>query len=213
MKSESKVEYYEVSTSRWYNPFSWGSSETRSRTITYRYAETHEAINQVEEYVISSEKQLKKAICTLIDIPVLQKNILEAVMKLFDLSDPNLDAENDILIPVRKAITKITVPEVELGNSDYTKEITSKFSSGRVDESQVDALRTAQRNAITAVLKNLEAAVNKENSRVVSCLEKTQKEFTSDLVKDIVADLEKLGKQLKEREKSLKQYDELLAAL
>lgn len=213
VKSESKVDYYEVSTSRWYNPFSWGSSETRSRTVTYRYADTHEAINQVEDYVISSEKQLKNVFCTLLDIPALQKNIKEAVMNLFDLGDPNLDAENDILIPVQKAILKINIPEVELGNSDYTKEITSKFSSGRVDENQVEALRTAQRNAIAAVFKNFEAAVNKENSRVVSCLEKTQREFTADLSKDIVADLEMLGKQLKEREKSLKEYNDLLAVL
>lgn len=213
VKSESKVEYYEESTSKWYNPFSWGSSETRSRTITYHYADAHEAISQVEEYLIKAEKQLKQAICELIDTAVLKKEIQEAVMKLFDLGDPNLDAENDILIPVRRAIAKITVPEVELGNSDYTKEITSKFSGSRVSESQIEALRTAQKNAISAVFKSFEAAVTKEQTRVVASLEKTQREFIDELTKDIVSDLDKLKKELKEREKNLKRYDELLAVL
>ena len=211
IKSEQKVEYYEVSTSSWYNPFSWGSSETRSRTITYRYADTHEAINKVEEYVIASEKQLKKTICELIDTAALKKDILEAVMKLFDLGDPDFDADNTIIIPVRIALAKIMVPDVELGDADYTKEITSKFSSGRVDENQVEALRAAQRSAITAVFKKFEATVSKESSRVITCLEKTQRDFTVDLVKDIIADLDNLKKQLKERELTLNRYDELLA--
>jgi hypothetical protein len=213
VKTEQKVESYEVSTSRWYNPFSWGGSESRSRTVTYRYADTHEAINQVEEYVIVAEKRLKKSICDLIDTAALKREIQEAVTALFDLGDPNLDIENDIMIPIRRAIAKITVPDIDLGSSDYTKEITSKFSQGRVGENQVEALRSAQKNAIVAVLKNLQSAVNAESLRAISCLEKVQKEFTGDLVAGIVADLEGLSRQLKEREGTLYRYDNLLASL
>lgn len=215
VKSESKVEEYEVKTSSWTNLWGfcpWGY-ETRSRTITYHYADAHEAISQVEEYLFKAEKKLKQAICELIDTTTLKKDIQEALIKLFDLGDPNLDAENDIRIPVCRAIAKITVPEVELGNSDYTKEITSKFSGGRVCESKIETLHTAQKNAISAVLKSFEAAVSKEQTRVVAILGKTQREFIDDLTKDIVTDLDKLKKELKERENNLKRYDELLAVL
>ena len=213
LKTENKVEYYEESTSRWYNPFSWGSSETRSRTIPYRYADKHEAINKVEDYVITSEKKLKKTICELIDTAALKKDIQEAVIKLFDLGDPDLDAENDILIPIRRVIATITVPDVELGRADYTKEIISKFSGSRVDEYQFEALRTAQKDAITAVFRSFEAAVNKESTRVISGLEKTQKDFTANLVKNIVNDLNKLENELNERETTLQLYDQLLSVL
>lgn len=209
VKSESKVETYEVSTSKWYKPWTWGSSETRSRTVTYRYADTHEAIGQVERYLGDGERKIKEEIITLINLPALKKAISEAVMKLFDLSDPNLDPENDILLPIRSAVAKIIVPEVKLGETDFTKEITSQFSSGRVDEYRIEALRAAQKQAVISVLKSLESAVRTEEKRIVETLEKTRKEFVDDLISDITAGLEKLRKELAEKEATMQRYEKL----
>jgi len=211
VKNESKVEYYTVSTSRWYKPWTWFSSdETRSHTVTYRYADAHEAISRVEEFVYEVERKLKDVIINeLIDLPALKKAINEAVIRLFDLEDPNLVPENDILIPVRRAVARITVPEIDLGNHDYTGKITSNFSSGRVEESQINALRSSQKSAIAEVLQHLESVVRRESEKVVRQLDETRRTFTSDLIQGITAELVNLRNQLAEREATLRRFDEV----
>ena len=50
--TETEERSYEVSTSKWYNPFSWGSTETRYRsyTTTYEYLNASDAVEQVSQY-------------------------------------------------------------------------------------------------------------------------------------------------------------------
>lgn len=208
----SYQEEYEVSTSHWYNPFSWGSSETRTRTITYRYASVHEAIDQVEMFVNSSKERLQKAIIEIVNLPRFRADVREAAMSLFDLSDPSFDVDA-VAMPVERAVNRITIPSVDFGDRDYTGLITSKFSGGRVTESAVDSLRQAQREAIRAVFSDFEAAVRQKTAEITSSLEKAQTEFVDKLLADIQKDLNTLREQVQDREKVVRRHKELLGIL
>lgn len=207
--TETTSESYEVSIAKWYNPFSWGRTETRTRTITYRYADIHDSINQVERFVYESEHRLKETILDIIDLPGLRARIKEATIKLFDLSDENFSVE-DLILAVERAVDRITIPEVDFGNKDYTATITSQFSGGRASDSDIDLLQEAQRKAIHLVIKDFQQAVQQKTDEIARKLESVQKEFVEAMLADIQNELAQLRLQLQDKETSVKRYQLLL---
>ena len=211
-QTETYTKTYSVSTSKWYKPWTWGSSETRTRTITSRYANVHESIDQVEQFVYETERRLKQAIISIVDLPRLKTQMREGAMNLFDLGDSSFDAD-DILRPIERAVNRITVPSVEFGDRDYSSLITKNFSSGRVEESQISSLREAQRAALKAVIADMEKVVRGKTDEMVHSLERSQKEFVDSLLKDIQDDLAQLREQLKNKEAALQTYKEMLGVV
>ena len=166
----------------------------------------------MEQFVYETERRLKQAIISIIDLTRLKTQMREGAMNLFDLGDSSFDAD-DILRPIERAVNRITVPSVEFGDRDYSSLITKNFSSGRVEESQISSLREAQRAALKAVIADMEKVVRGKTDEMVHSLERSQKEFVDSLLKDIQEDLAQLREQLKNKEAALQTYKEMLGVV
>lgn len=212
VQSESHEESYDVTVTKkflWVIPYS--STETRYRTVTYRYADTHDAITKVEEFVYEAQKAVQQAIMRIININELKAKIKEGAVSLFDLNDTSFEPE-DILLPLDRIISKITIPEVDIDKQDFASTITKQFS-GRVNEESIERLREAQKNALREVQKEVERVVTSRTNEIALQLEKHCKNFVDNLIKDVQDDLEKLREELNDRENMIKKYEGLKGTL
>ena len=93
---------------------------------------------------------------------------------------------------------------------DYSAAITSKFSGSRVEDSNIDSLKAAQRAALSAIIADLEKRAKEKTSAIEKCLTTTMETFVNRLIGDLKADNEKLAEQLKNKEASLKHLKTLI---
>jgi len=215
--TESRTEEYTVEVPRRFLGFnvSWIAgcrTESRSRTITYRYAHVHDAIEKVESFLVASERKIKEKMLDIIDLPKLRSEIKRGAISLFDLSDESFSVE-DIIIPVERAVNRIMIPDIDIADKGYSKDISSKFNSGSVKDSDVDSLKNLQKEAVKNVLKDIEGAVSEKMKGITKTLEKTQNDFIDNLLKDFKEDLEKLRKGLEDKETTLEKYEKLLSVI
>lgn len=180
---------------------------TKTRTISYRYANIHDAIDKVEDFVVKVERKIKEKIVSIIDLPKFKNEIRNGAMSLFDVSDENFDVD-DIINPVERVVAKITVPDIDI-DKDYSSKISKEFSGYQVIDSQIESLNTLQRKTISSIIEDIKIVFTKKISKITDSLEKNQKMFINELIKDITVDLEKIRKGLQHKEQTIKKYEKL----
>ncbi|MEZ7892121.1 MAG: dynamin family protein [Candidatus Wallbacteria bacterium] len=205
-KSESKTESYEEKIPRKVLGFdvSWAfgyRTETHTRTINYHYADVHESISLVKEFIYEAEKKIKQSIIDIVDIVSFREEVKKGAMSLFDMKDVNFDFE-DISIPVERAVKKIAIPEIEFGDKDYSATIVSRFNKGRVYDNEIQMLRSAQSEAIYQVLEEIDSAVKIKIKEIIQMLETSKSEFLDSLLKEINEELNLIKTQLKNKQAS-----------
>lgn len=201
---ETKTESYEVSTSSWYKPWSWGSSETRYKEVVTVYASAQDAIEQVEGFAQKTAVSLQQAIVDCVDLDGLRCNVSRAAMSLFDAGDAGFDVDL-MLAEVNKSLRRLTIPDVAFGNKDYSQMISRSFGCGRVSENQIGGLRDAQRDAIAAIIADLGSEVDAKVKLIGASLEKTATTFVSDMTRDIQSGLTRLREDIRNREQAVRE--------
>ncbi len=209
---ETTSESYEVSTSRWYKPWTWGDTETRHRNVVTVYASAQDAIEHVQSFALKSTQALQKAIMECVDLEALRRNVGQAAMALFDTSSADFDGEL-MLAEVGKSLRRITIPAVDFGGKDYSQSIVSAFGCDRVSEGKVDGLKMAQRAAVAAIIKDLETEVARKTSSINKSLETSSTTFVADMSRDIQAGLTSLREAIANKEKSIAQISQALKTL
>lgn len=201
-----------VSTSRWYNPFSWGSSSTEyyTRTVSYQYLSATDAIEQVRDYGRQCAEQMRSHINHLIAPVELKNNLRKALLKHLDTGS---DHFNPALFKgtLEGAINRLALPTLELSLGDAAAII--PFSGELKDQSEMDRLRSYLDQALANVLGQLETRLESGVAEVIAQLERLQTSIKDDLTKDIQAELEQVRLGLQHKEQELAEYDQLLTQL
>jgi len=101
-----------------------------------------------------------------------------------------------MLAEVNKSLRRITIPDVSFGNKDYSQKIVSSFGSHRVSESQIDGLKGAQREAVAAIIDDLESEVNAKVEAIEDKLDTTGQTFVENMCRDIQESLSRLREDI-----------------
>lgn len=203
---ETSTESYSVSTSTWYNPLSWGGTETRYRDVVTVYASAQDAIEQLESFALQTTESLQTAITGCVDLDGLRHKVSRAAMSLFDTADASFDAEL-MLAEVNKSLRRITIPDVDFGRKDYSQAIVKTFGCNRVSENQISALKEAQHEAVALILSDLEAELERKIIAIGGSLETTGKTFVERMTDDIQKSLTQLRSDISNKEKSLERIE------
>lgn len=195
------------STSGW-----WIFSSTTTWTTNYTYASVYDAVESLEQYVISAKKQIRKDISTLIDIKQFKRDLINNIEEMFDFSDDDFEP-NDILLPVKNAVNRITIPNVEIDMDKHIDTIRDGFSNAQVRDSEVSRLKQEQSKVAklieTDILKEVTLILNK----IIDKLNHIKVNFIPEITKDMMEDVDKIEKQIKNKEDYLKRYDNLIKLL
>lgn len=196
----STTESYEVSTSHWYNPLSWGSTETKYNT--YITARTGAIRSALEELTSNVESQ--------IDIDAKEfilnwkKNLAPQLIKTMrDYVDDNDLDPHQIQKVIRNVINSVIYPDISYSNR-LPESLSSKgilsgvYAENFLQDAQeyISKLRTVVRNDINSYLSSL-----------VQTLEKVK--MSESLFSNYNTILEELENQIKNQAVILDSFDRL----
>ena len=188
----------------WHRSLTGTRYETRTRTIRTRYANTYDAVNQVEAYVEDARKELAETILRVTDRKILRKKLCDTVLELlqgFAGSEPDLAL---LKAQLQSVAGKIDIPDVDFGNLDYTRMIADSFEGGEVTNEDVDKLQGLQRDALQRVLADLEKKVLQNSKQIESSIIAAGASFVEQLIAELSADTERDVEELKDKEHLLK---------
>ena len=203
----TRVESYRVSDSKWYNPFSWGSSHTEYHTYTehYSYLLASDAVENLRKFSLETVNNVEKVFSDALQLKEIKRKLLNVVIKNFDMGSEKYDSSL-FRILVEETVNRIEFPVFNIDISDSMNSITAKFSGELTSAGQRNELSTALSNAISRVYDELSKKLSLTVTSFKGDMNKTAKYVEDSLLKNIVSEFETLLAQYENKETEISGY-------
>ena len=205
---------YRVSDSKWYNPFSWGSSHVEYYTYEehYSYCIAADAIENLRKYGLEASNQVEEVFSEALHIKEIKRRLLNVVVNNFDMGSEKYDSSL-FRIMVEETVSGIELPVFDIDISDEMNGIAGKFTGELTSASQKTELSTALSKAISRIYdelcKKLDSAVKKFKGEMAQIGKKVEESLLDNISKEF----EELLSQCENKEKEIagyKEYAEIL---
>lgn len=206
---------YRVSTSKWYNPFSWGNSRTEyyTTTETYKYVATADAIEKAVNYQRASSKELEQSFNQLIRTDILKSKLKKVLLDVIDTSSENFDPKL-FRASFENSITKLEIPTLQLTVPDMSSQISQQFSTKEVKgQSEQDRLKQVLQDVLTSIYEALANAFEISACTLNDQLESLKDTLNDQFSLDVKNELQQLKSILNDKEKELTSYQNLLGLI
>ena len=194
----TKTETWTVSVSKWWNPFTWGKKETRSRTYTIvpaghvrnaleELTDTIESTieNQLKEYILQWKRDLNKPI-----ISVLRREV----------GDENIDIQL-MSLSIRKITNSIYCPDI-----NYTGNLPRSLKkSGTLKENEAEQFLNEAINYVAELRRRVKNDIIAYISNLIHKLRGI--DIAADIFKDYNSKIESLENDIKNKELVLDRYN------
>lgn len=201
----------EVSTSVWYNPFSWGDTETVYDTETkkYKYLATADAIENVVNFANANVTGLRRELASILNPKVLKATLKHTLLDAIDTSSEGFDPAQ-FRATLEGTLDRLKLPELHLKFSDPAASVSQRFSGKVKSEKKMEALRESVRLAVAAILQELKEALQKEGEELSTSLDNVRNSLAQELSSDLNKELERVRAAFANKERELASYGELL---
>lgn len=212
--SETHEEAYEVSTSKWYNPFSWGSSETRYRTYTtnYEYLSASDAVEQIAQYARNCKVDIQYHFNDLIRPSQLKLNLRRALVNELNTAQADFDA-NQFKNVLDAVIRQLDLPELKLEIGDPTRKISQNFSGQIRSSNDMQKLKQALHQSLQEVFKLLNEQFKASAKQIELNLIDTQNQLAQKMTQGLEKELEQIKQDFAEKQKAVQEYEALKALI
>lgn len=212
--SETHEEAYEVSTSKWYNPFSWGSSETRYRTYTtnYEYLSASDAVEQIAQYARNCKVDIQYHFNDLVRPNQLKLNLRRALVNELNTAQADFDATQfkNVLDAV---IRQLNLPELNLEIGDPSRKISQNFSGQIKSSNDIQKLKQALNESLQEVFKLLNDQFKVSAKQIEFNLTDIQNLLAQKLTQGLENELSQIKRDFAEKQKSIQEYEALKALI
>ena len=212
--SETHEEAYEVSTSKWYNPFSWGSSETRYRTYTtnYEYLSASDAVEQIAQYARNCTVDIQYHFNDLVRPNQLKLNLRRALVNELNTAQADFDATQfkNVLDAV---IRQLNLPELNLEIGDPSRKISQNFSGQIKSSNDMQKLKQALNQSLQEVFKLLNDQFKASAKQIEFNLTDIQNLLAHKLTQGLENELLQIKRDFAEKQKSIQEYEALKALI
>lgn len=217
--TETVREAYTVSDSKWYNPFSWGSSHTEYSTYTvqYNYVDTSDALENIRHFANDSAGMIDEGFAEAIELNQFKRNLLQVVVDNFDASSTEYDPGHF------RTITQTTInrivennPKISISVDKALADINSSFSGKIRDDEKRNALKNQLACAISGLFDSISEQLEEKTESFKADITGIKETFGEELLKSINDDFNQVIKACEDKENSIKklqEYDEVLQKL
>lgn len=211
--SRSEEYSYEVSDSRWYKPWRWGSTRTvyRTKTVSYDYLCANDAIEQVQEYGRECVASITKAFDALVSPKEIKQSLRKSLAESLNTRDDNYDP---ILFrnTLDQAIAQLSLPQlnIQLGD-EVTREISRHFQGEVTSNDQMQHLKDQLHQALAEILNKVQHRFSQEIETVINRLKQTETTLKEQLTERFMASLDQLEQDLQDKKKKIEAYETLLS--
>lgn len=174
-----------------------------SYTVETSYASSYAVAQQIDAFADRAKTSLERGLANAVDIRKVQNAIVDATLELFEQGgDEDFDAML-LKTQIENAVRKITIPDADFGDIDYTKMISDSFSGDRVEDADIDVLRKAQHEALHAVVADLEKQAKAKAKSIEKGLNDAMAAFVDKLIADLKTENDSLAANLRDKESVL----------
>ena len=210
--TETSTHSYEVSTSRWSNPFSWGSSRTVSytQTSTYQYLATADAIEQITRYGQESAANLQRAFNQVVSTSKLRAELRQALLAQLDTGSLEFDPAH-FKQTLESTLGRLKLPSLTFSLGDVGQSIASSFSTEVRDSDDMRRLEQSMKQSLESVFRQLDDVFAKGVStlcRELDSLSSTLLDLMSD---DLRRELDLLRQAFAGKENELCLYQKIVS--
>lgn len=193
----------------WWRDLTGTRYEWRTRTVTTRYANTYDVVNNIEAFLDVVRRELEETIRRTVNKKVLRERLANTLLELLEGC---ADTEPDLVLlkaQLQMAVSKVDVPDVKLEEEKYTRMITDVFQ-GEVKNSSVDRLQALQHEALACVMSDFLKQVSQNQHVIEQGLVTARDEFTKQLIAELSTGTERDIDDLKDKEETLKRLGSYL---
>lgn len=202
---ETKTDSYTVSTSKWYNPFSWGSKRTEYYTydVHYQYLYVSDVLENLRNFANDSANTMEETFYKSVDIKGLKRKLLNIIIENFDASDENYDPTY-FKILAEKTLNSIEMPIIEIDVSDFIDNISSKFSGEVRNSYEISNLKSILADSVSKLFENITDKFILEFKNFKQELELSKIGFSDTLLKNINDEFNIILEQVEDKEVQIK---------
>lgn len=210
----TKTRSYSVSTAKWYNPFSWGSSRTEYCTYEehYSYLSASDAVDNLRNFTLDAANMIEAVFTDAVNIREMKRKLLNIIVNNFDLGSEKYDSAL-FRIVVEETVNKIEFPMIRMDFSEDMNKIAAEFSGEITSASAKVNLRDALSNAIG---KFFEAASSQLEKRVTGFREEISRisaGLQTKLLDNISKEFDGLLEKYADREREIRNQKEYIVKL
>lgn len=207
-------ESYEVSDSRCYNPFSWGSSHTEHYTYTekYSYCMASDAVDNLSKYALESVGHIEKVFSATMEFKEIKRKLLNVVVNNFDMGNEKYDSSL-FRIMIEESISGIELPTFSVDTGSLIDDIAAKFTGELTSAKQRAELKAALASALSKIYDVLHEKLSEAIKNFRTDMNNISKTVEDRLLENINAEFDVLLSQYENKEKEIEEYETYLKLL
>lgn len=211
---EKHTEIVNVSASKWFAPWTWGSKkrEIYSYEEKYEYIDVLEALEKVRSFVSESVESIEEAFNNSINRSYLKHQLLNTVVGAME-EEALEETPEYYKVLVEKTLKEIKMPAVEISTTQFERRITKEFNgevTGHANKANMKALYSQTVNDLF-----LETSRSCEESvaRFLFNIDELKINFSKQLLNNLNEELTQILRQFDNKEEEIKRYKELIAQI
>lgn len=208
--TETEERSYEVSTSKWYNPFSWGSTETRYRsyTTTYEYLNASDAVEQISQYARDCKVDIQYHFNDLVRPSQLKLDLRKALVDELNTSSQDFDPAQ-FKNTLDRVINQLDLPELNLDIGNPSELISRNFSGQVRSSSDIQQLKQQLNQSLQKIFEMLSQRFKASSQDLQHSLEQTRNSLLQTLIAGLEQELQQVRQDFAEKQKTLEEYQQL----
>ncbi|MCW2313542.1 dynamin family protein [Rhodoferax antarcticus] len=189
----------EVSDSKWYNPFSWGSSHTESytETTTYRYLAVADALENLRNYFEDSSRRLLDLFDEMIAPDALSAGLRRELLGVLDTRSDDFDPRG-LRALIETTLARLPWPELDI-EALQPGEALAGFSGDLRGSGEMAALREQLAQVVSELQQTLAERLNRAVQQVCTQLDTLAGQLQEALTQSLAADLDRLRTALADK--------------
>ena len=202
-----------VSTSKWYNPFSWGGgyNKTSTYTTSYKYYRASDAIESIIQFVNDSSNKIERTFNGILNPKKIKLELKKQLVESIDTDSEDFSPEYFRYL-IAKVVNMLEIPIMNI-NVDYiTGRIGEKFS-GEIQGSKMSDFKKFVLECLNDVFNELKKSTIKEIENISFRLNYMKSQLFDNLAGQIIENIKKLEKELEQQITELEQYEKLCVIL
>lgn len=188
----------------------WKKTYHWEEVIHTHSAEVSDVDENMRKYCLNCLQMVNSSFRNLLKIAALKDSVKAAVMGAFEQSDKEFD-ENKILIPLENALTRITLPSIDLSLEPYEAMLDENLggivSSGAVKNDEIPLLKRAQDKVLKRMSEDIMEKIREQGIAIDNNLQKQAAIFVDTIVEQLEGNQKKLEQMLQDKQASLEKLD------
>lgn len=184
--------------------FGW-KKEIVHFSVTDNSADTSEVIENIKQYSAKCHEFVNSEFRNIFNKEEFAQKIKDVVLMAFNKSQKEFD-EDDILLPLQNVLAKISIPHITFDFTPYIDEIETRFKSGYAKNEEIHLLKNLQTRLLDQIEVQISTQLVNALKEITATLKKQAVSFADQIENDFCAELEKLQKQVAEREHYIEEY-------